>query len=353
MRRVLLVLAILLGLAVAYLLFAPTPLAPLAWTPPPPVPLEGPYAVNDRLAKAERLLVDLPGPEAVAEDSQGRLLSALADGRVVRFNADGSNMEVLANTGGRPLGLRYHPDGRLFICDALRGLLALDASGRVHVLASRTSAVPVYLADDLAIARDGAVYFTDASSRHGLDGFTEDILEHQLSGRLLKYSPPTGGVSVVAEGFNFANGVTFGPDEDWVVVTETGSYLLWKVWVAGANVGKKEVFASLHGFPDNVSWSPAKRRFWLAVGSPRKAIVDSLAPHPFLRKVVSRLPAVLQPAPDQHGMVLALDEQGRAVDNLQDRSPTSYSPVASVIEHEGFLYLGSFSHAGIARLPVP
>ncbi len=353
MRRFLIAVGLLLLLLAGYLSFAPTHLAPVAWTPPAPMPLQGPYALNDRLASAERLLAGYPGVEAVAVDPQGRLVSGLLDGRVIRYTPDGKDVVTLANTGGRPLGLRYHPDGRLYICDAQKGLLALDASGKLETLASREGRVPVYLADDLAISPDGTVYFSDASARFTLPDYGDDIFEHSGSGRLLRYSPATKEVSVVLEGLTFANGVTFGPDPSWLLVAETGSYALWKVHVSGERAGQKELFAWLPGFPDNVTWSPERRAFWVAMGSPRNPLVDGLAGSPGIRKMISRLPKAVQPAIERHAMALALDEQGRPLENLQHRSPDSYSPVASVLEHEGYLYVGSFLHDGLARLKLP
>jgi hypothetical protein len=41
---------------------------------------------------------------------------------------------------------------------------------------------------------------------------------------------------------------------------------------------------------------------------------------------------------------------------LQHRAPDSYSPIASALERDGWLYLGSFAREGVARLkldPVP
>jgi hypothetical protein len=72
-----------------------------------------------------------------------------------------------------------------------------------------------------------------------------------------------------------------------------------------------------------------------------------------VRKALARLPAFLQPKIRRHARALAVDETGRIVADLQHVSPTSYSPLTSVIERDGFLYLGSFVHAGVGRLRAP
>ncbi len=62
------------------------------------------------------------GPEAIAFDAQGRIYTGFEDGRVARFEPDGSGYTLIANTGGRPLGVFVHPDGSVIVCDAKKGL---------------------------------------------------------------------------------------------------------------------------------------------------------------------------------------------------------------------------------------
>lgn len=333
--------ASVLGVALlGWLFFWPIDEAPMAWVPPPLV--EAP--LNEALKTAEWLHRELPGPEAIAFDAEGGLITGLHDGRVVKVT--GEKVETLLDNGGRKLGLKYGPDGRLYLCDAYQGLMVLNANGKAELLSGGMK-----FADDLDFAADGTVYFSDASRNHGVERAIPDLLEHQLTGRLLKYEPQTRKTTVVAEGFQFANGVAFGPDPAWVVVAETGSYRLTKVYVAD---GRKETFAdSLPGFPDNVTWSKGRQVFWVAFGSPRNALADALAPYPFLRKAVLRLPKALQPAPVPHATVLAFDATGKRVENLQFEGAGAYSPIASVIEHDGYLYLGSYKLGGYARWRVP
>jgi strictosidine synthase len=232
----------------------------------------------------------------------------------------------------------------LYIC-AAKSLFVLNPDGKLETLSS-----PFTFADDLDFDADGAVYFSDASQRHDVHHFTMDLLEHRDTGRLMKWDPKTKATSVVADGFAFANGVAAGPDRTWFVVAETGNYRLTRVGVDG----KKTTFAdSLPGFPDNVTWSPSRQVFWVAIGSPRNPMVDAMAPYPFLRKVVARLPKAVQPKPEAHVTVLAYDVSGKLVENLQWKDPGAYSPVASVIEHDGSLYLGSFALSGYARYRLP
>lgn len=57
------------------------------------------------------------GPEDVVVTADGRVVTGVADGRLLSLDLDGP-VRVLADTGGRPLGIESLPDGRLLVRDA-------------------------------------------------------------------------------------------------------------------------------------------------------------------------------------------------------------------------------------------
>lgn len=235
--------AVLIGLSALFgLLFVSASIEPVVWSPPALSPLVGPYAPNARLQSVEWWAKALVGPETVGINPDGSLLVGLKDGRVAKLKVGVDSPEVLVNTEGRPMAMAWHPDGRLIICDAEKGLLAMDSAGHLETLATSQGGTPFRLVDDLAIASNGAIYFTDASARHSIDGFTEDLLEHQTTGRVLKFVPETKEVTVLADGFSFANGIALSGDESFLVVSETGTYRLWRIWLGGERAGRKELF---------------------------------------------------------------------------------------------------------------
>lgn len=331
-----------------------SPIEPAAWTPPARSALEGAYAPNDRLQPLEWWAKELVGPEAITVAPDGSLIAGLQDGRIVKLKVGVEAPEVLFDTRGRPLAMAYHPDGRLIICDAHAGLLAMDPAGQVETLATGQGGLPFRFVDDLAIARDGTIYFSDASARSSIERFSEDLLEHQTTGRVLRYLPATRELTRLADGFSFANGVALSGDESFLVVAETGAYRLWRVWLTGERAGRKELFTdSLPGFPDNVRWSPSRQGFWVAIGSPRKPEIDLLAGWPNVRRILAAMPRALQPKPARHSYVLLVGLDGRPVESFQHDAADSYSPVACATEHDGYLYLGSFAREGVARFKLP
>ena len=349
-KRVLLIILVIIAIGLAYLLFWPVPLAPVAWTPSPAPALSGIYQQNQRLAGTERLSLG-PGfaPEGVAIDAQQRIYGGLDDGRIMRLQSDGTRPELFADTKGRPLGLKFDSRGNLIVADAVKGLLLVSRDGVVSVLTNEAEGVRVGIANTVDIAVDGTIYFSDASARFPLTNYKADILEHQSTGRLLAYNPLTKTTRLVLGGLSFANGVAVSPDQSFVLVNETGKYRIHRVWLSGANSGKSEIFIdNLPGFPDGIS-SNGKDRFWLALVTPRDATLDKLLPYPFLRKAVWRLPPFLRPAPKRYSFVLGLDAKGQVVENLQNGASDCYALIANAVEHEGFLYFGSIGEATIGR----
>src|SRR5260370_31322181 len=155
MKRTIIRAAILVFvLLTAYLLVWPVPINPSAWTPPVAPELTGVYAQNSELSKIERLPVDGFAPEDVAIDDQDRIYCGTEDGRIFRFQADGTRPEVFANTQGRPLGLIFDHDGNLIAAAAVKGLLSIDRDGKIASLTTQAEAVRFRCANDLDVADD-------------------------------------------------------------------------------------------------------------------------------------------------------------------------------------------------------
>jgi len=340
-------------LAIVYLLVAPVPITPAAWTPPVAPTLTGQYEQNNRLAHTDRLsLGDGRSPEDVAIDSGGRIYGGFDDGRIIQLQPDGTQPHVFANTQGRPLGLAFDPAGNLIVADAIKGLLAIDKSGTIKVLATEVDGAKFGCLNDLDVGVDGTIYFTEASRKFPMSQFANDILEHQPNGRFLAYDPKTQKTRTIVDGIYFANGVAVSPDQSFVLVNETGLYRVLKIWLTGPKQGQRDVFIdNLPGFPDGIS-SNGKGKFWLALVTPRDAVFDKILPYPFARKIVYRLPQVLQPAPKRYSFVLGLDENGKVVDNLQNGAADCYAEIANVVEHDGVLYFGSIAESTIGKFSL-
>ncbi|WPN49915.1 SMP-30/gluconolactonase/LRE family protein [Pseudomonas sp. P8_241] len=332
----------------------PTKVKPVAWTPQPaPSLTDGPFAENQRLKGVERVgASDIDGPEALLLENDS-LITGLHDGRLIRTSLDGKTTKVLADTGGRPLGLARHPNGLLVIADAIKGLLSLDAQGRLVALTTEAGGTPFGFTDDVIIDKPGHyAYFSDASSRFGYGHDGEAVLEHGGDGRLLRYDFQTGKTTVLLDKLEFANGVAMGPDDAFVLVNETGAYRISRYWLSGPKAGTHDLFIdNLPGLPDNLSFN-GHDRFWVALYAPRNALLDATAPHPFVRKMIVRALTVLPKPVEKHGFALGLDLEGKVIANLQDAGAGNYSPITTVREYGDWLYFGSLKAQHMVRLPL-
>jgi streptogramin lyase len=257
-------------------------LSPVRWTPPAPGPDR-----PDPLPPLTVVPVPGEGPEDVLVAPDGTVWTGLADGRVLRYRPDHGDLDVVVDTGGRPLGLEWLPDGRLLVCDARRGLLAVDVSARpaaVEVLATEAAGRPLVFCNNAAVLADGSVWFTDSSSRFGIDHWKGDILEHSGTGRLLRRDP-SGAIEAVVTGLQFANGVAASPDGGFYA--ETGSYALSR-WRRRAD-SRSPCVVMPPGFPTTRSGQTAG-------SSSARNSARGLADASVLCRLVWRCSEALQPA---------------------------------------------------------
>jgi sugar lactone lactonase YvrE len=356
--RTIVIAALLLFAAVAgALTLTPIPVKPVAWTPPPIPEAAGAYAENSLLkAGTRRLGVNLGhGPEDVTV-RDGFAYTGLEDGRIMRVVLDGSSAVQYANTGGRPLGLQFDNAGQLIVADAIKGLVSVAPDGTVRVLTDSVNGVKMLFVDDLDIAANGEIWFSDASARFGIKDYINDLWEGSATGRLLVYNPANGQTRVAAEGLRFANGVAIAKDQNYVLVTETAARRIKKLWLTGPRAGQIETLIDgLPGFPDNLSTAP-DGSFWVAMPSPANPDLDQLMPRPWLRGVMFRLTQwglIAGPVPAPRGWALKINGEGQALTGLMDPRGETYHTITSVNEFDGSLYFGSIAQDSMGVMPAP
>ncbi|XP_042878013.1 adipocyte plasma membrane-associated protein-like [Penaeus japonicus] len=233
-------------------------------------PLEGPLEPNNIIDSGERILDGkIVGPESVASKSDDEIFVSLHGGKILRiWGKRFDHFKIITSIGpgcdgpwqekicGRPLGLRFAPDGRLLVADAYLGLFSVDVeTGEKERLFDPSEeidgAVPKLL-DDLDIDSEGNIYWSDASAIADLsDGVVEMLSDP--TGRLIKFDPNTKKNTVLLKNIHFANGVQLSPDHDFVLVCETFRKRVWRHWLQGPKAGKSEIFVEhLPGMPDNI-----------------------------------------------------------------------------------------------------
>jgi sugar lactone lactonase YvrE len=357
MKRLLGGLALLVLALAAYLALWPVPVDPVAWPAPTAPGYVGVHATNQRLAALQHIdLKGESGPEHVATGRDGKLYTAVASGKILRMNADGSALEVFAQPGGRILGFDFDERGHLIGADGERGLVSLAPDGTLSVLADKVDGDPIRFADAVVVARSGKIYFSDASTRFSAKDFGVDeaslreVIEQSASGRVLEYDPATKTTRVVARGFSFANGVALSQDEQSLFVADTGRFRIWKIPVAG-NMPGQVLIQNLPGYPDNLVRG-SDGRLWAGLVKPRSADADKLSDRPFMRKLVMRLPRAMWPLPKDYGHVFAFTEDGKVVADLQDPAG-AYGEATGATETADRLYVHNLHSKTLGWLPRP
>jgi len=295
---------------------------------------------------AEDVVVGLSGRD------EGAVFTGTEDGVIHRVGHDGRRVGRVAATGGRPLGLEILPDGRLLVCDAHRGLLAVDtATGAIETLLQEVDGTRMRFCNNAAVTADGTIFFTDSSTVYGIEQWKADFVEVTRTGRLLRLAPD-GTVDVLLEGLAFANGVALAADGSYVAVAETAARTVRRHWLTGPRAGTHDMLAAdLPGYPDNIARG-SDGLIWVTLASPRDPVVEALHRAPlFVRRAVTRIPERLQPAPKRTVRAQALAADGRVVhdvdlDGAQHRD--EYHMVTGVREHDGRVWFGSLHEPAVA-----
>lgn len=321
------------------------------------------WTVNDLLTGAQAIGTDrLDGPEDVVVDAAGVMYCGDRRGYVWRIPGPEAEPEILARVGGHPLGLALDAENNILICVAGMGLYKVGQDGRV---AGVSTEVPrtwyrinddsaIRLADDLDIAPDGVVYFSDASTRFDGDEYFLDLVEARPNGRLLSWDPKTGRTTVELRNYAFPNGVCVSHDGQSVLINSSLLYRIDRYWIAGPKKGRLEPFVTnLPGIPDNINRA-SDGTYWVAFAGMRTPAWDlaSLMPD-FRRRMVKEVPVDEWLLPNLNtSCVIKVTEEGEVLESLWDREQRDHAVITSMREFEGHLYLGGLTNNRLGRIEI-
>ena len=324
-----------------------------------------PFAENDRLRDSLEIGLDqVEGPEDVILDRQDRLYCGTRDGLILRFSGPGfEQREVFARIGGRPLGMAFDADGNLIVCVGGMGLYGVTPAGEVYTLTDQTNRswfklnddARLRLADDLDIAPDGKIYFSEATIRYEMHSWHLDGMEGRANGRLICYDPQTRRTRTVIKDICFPNGVCTAHDGRSILFASTWLCSIFRYWIDGPKKGQVETLIdNLPGYPDNINRA-SDGGYWLAMVGIRSPTFDLAMRHPGFRlRMVKQIP------PDEwilpginNGCVVKFNEQGEVLESLWDPGGTKHATLTSMREHKGKLYLGGLENNRIGCITLP
>lgn len=188
--------------------------------------------------------------EGPAFDADGNLyIVDIPYGRVLRITPAGA-WQVVAQYEGEPNGLKFHQDGRILIADYRNGLMELDpVNGRVRPVLARRNAESFKGINDLAIASNGDIYFTD----QGQTGL------HDPTGRVYRLAVD-GRIECLIDNGVSPNGLVLDVHEQCLYVAMTRDNAIWRAPLpASGGVAKVGRFCTMFGTsgPDGLAMDEA------------------------------------------------------------------------------------------------
>jgi ribose transport system permease protein len=321
-------------------------------------------AVNDRLNNVELIgLGEIEAPEDVILDDDDYLYCGNRHGDIVRFSPpDYTHHEVFAHIGGSPLGMSWDREKNLLVCIGGMGLYKVDRERRVSKVTDETnrSAFSIVddsrlrLADDLDIAPDGRVFFSEATIRYEMHDWPVDALESRGNGRIVCFDPSTGRTHTAIRNLIFPNGICLAHDSQSILFAESWACRISRYWISGPKAGKVDrLIEDLPGYPDNINRA-SDGTYWLAIMGMRSPALDVALRMPgFRRRMARRI------APDEWlypnlnvGCVVRFDDSGKILESLWDQSAKNHPMITSMREHKGYLYLGGITNNRIGRVKL-
>ena len=324
-----------------------------------------PYALNDRLKDVTLIgQGEIEGPEDVIFDRDDNLYCPNRHGDIVRFLApDYKKWEIFAHIGGHPLGMAFDAAENLNVCIGGMGLYQVSPDQTVRKLTDETNRTMLSviddsrlkLADDLDIAPDGRIFFSEATIRYDMHDWATDALESRGNGRLICFDPRDRSTKTILRNLQFPNGVCMAGDGQSFFFAETWGCRINRYWFDGPKKGTCEVtIPNLPGYPDNINRA-SDGCFWVALVGMRSPALDLAMRMPSLRKRMAK-----RVARDQWlfpnintGCVLKFRPTGEIVESYWDLGGKNHPMVTSMREHKGHLYLGGLYNDRIGRLRLP
>jgi gluconolactonase len=189
-------------------------------------------AVNRRGASVDSFL------EGPAFDRHGNLYVVdIPYGRIFRVSPSG-DWTLVTQYDGEPNGLKVGSDGRLVVADYRHGLVRVDpASGEVAPIVERRWSERFKGPNDLTLAGNGDIYFTD----QGQTGL------HDPTGRVYRLRP-SGALDLLVGTVPSPNGIVLNGSEQILYVAATRGNAVWRVpLMPDGTVSKVGIFVQLSG----------------------------------------------------------------------------------------------------------
>ncbi|HEX9169664.1 MAG TPA: hypothetical protein VF886_12185 [Roseiarcus sp.] len=318
--------------------------------------MDGAFRPND-LLEAATVVLEAPGPDALAVTAQGLLVSLGQTLKRVDKREDGTaasfDAEICALTG--------LPDG-----GAAAGLV----DGRIVFVGGRndgrTMAGP-HCMTALAASRDGVLLIANGSAAYGAADWKRDLMGKSPSGSVWRLDLTSGERTQIAGNLAYPYGLL--DEGDSVVVSESWRGALTRI-PPGASRRATPVLESLPAYPARLSRG-ADGAIWLALFAPRSQLVEFvLSENRYRRRMMDEIDPEFWMAPDlragqspleptqqggvrqlgvlkpwspsrSYGLVARLDAAYHPIASLHSRANGRRHGVTSCVAFEGRVYFAA------------
>ncbi|MGZ4611924.1 MAG: SMP-30/gluconolactonase/LRE family protein [Kineosporiaceae bacterium] len=156
-------------------------------------------------------------------DHQCLVFSDIPENRLLRWDAVTGGVSVFRAPSNHANGNTRDELGRLVTCEHLsRRVTRTEHDGSITVLADRYDGRRLNAPNDVAIAPDGAVWFTDPG--YGImSDYEGGKAERELPTAVYRVDPASGGVELVVADLDRPNGLCFSQDGSRLYVVDSGA----------------------------------------------------------------------------------------------------------------------------------
>ncbi|HEY0374024.1 MAG TPA: SMP-30/gluconolactonase/LRE family protein [Amnibacterium sp.] len=153
-------------------------------------------------------------------DLRSVVFSDIPNDRMLRWTEESGVTTVFRQPSDNANGGTRDRQGRLITCEhRTRRVTRTEHDGRRTVLADRFEGKPLNAPNDVVVAADGGIWFTDPG--WGIEGdFEGDKAEKEIPCQVYRIDPDTLAIEAVVTDMARPNGIAFSPDESLLYVVD-------------------------------------------------------------------------------------------------------------------------------------
>jgi gluconolactonase len=150
------------------------------------------------------------------------LFSDIPNNRMMRWLEDDGHLSVFRSPSNNSNGNTRDREGRLVTCEhGARRVTRTELDGTITVLMDNVGGKRLNAPNDVVVASDGAIWFTDPG--YGiLSDYEGDKSDFEAPVQVYRIDPASGQASVVVDDFVRPNGLAFSPDEKKLYIVDSG-----------------------------------------------------------------------------------------------------------------------------------